>query len=278
LDETKRLLVIGAHPDDPDFCAAGLAALWVRRGGAVTFVSITDGSAGHQRESGSALAARRRKEAQAAGALIGIAYEVWDLPDARLEPTLALRERVIRAIRAVAPDLILTHRPFDFHPDHRYTSTLVQDAAYLLTVPAIASDVPHLSAMPAIGYVYDGFVKPAPFRADVAIDIGPVLEEKLAMLFVHASQFLEWLPFNMGGEALRDAPPDVARAWAREFILARMAEVADRSRAALARRYGDGRAQAIPHAEAFEACEYGAPWTEETIEALFGEGGTDHAR
>ncbi|MBN1419027.1 MAG: PIG-L family deacetylase [Planctomycetes bacterium] len=276
MDGTKRLLVIGAHPDDADFCAAGLAALWVRGGGDATFVSVTDGSAGHQKEFGSALVARRREEARAAGEVLGIAYEVWDIPDARLEPTLELRDRVIRAIRALAPDLLVTHRPFDFHPDHRYTSILVQDAAYLLTVPSIAPDVPHLEAMPAIGYVYDGYRKPAPFRADVAIDIGSVLEEKLAALFAHASQFLEWLPFNMGGEALRDAPPDIARAWACDFILARTSEVADRSRDALVRRYGDRRAREIRHAEAFEACEYGAPWTDETIEALFGEGGPAH--
>lgn len=267
---SKRLLVVGAHPDDAEYHVGGLATIWVERGGEVKFLSVTDGSAGHQSQFGPALAERRRKESAAAAAVIGIAWEVWDVPDARLEPTLALRERLIRAVRAFDPDLVLTHRPNDFHPDHRYTSILVQDAAYLLTVPSILPDSPIPSRTPWIGYLYDGFQKPNPFRADVAIDVEHVLGRKLEMIFAHESQFLEWLPYNMGDALVRSAPPDAVRDWARQFVLKHLEEVAGRCREALARRYGARRAREIRFAEACEACEYGAPWTEDAIAELFG--------
>ncbi len=136
-DHSLRLLVIGAHPDDADIGAGGLAVIFRRLGHVVKFVSVTNGAVGHHQMSGQPLVARRRAEAQAAGEIIGAEYEVWDYPDGQLLPTLEARKQVIRLIRQFSPDLLLTHRPNDYHPDHRYTSQLVQDAAYLVTVPNI---------------------------------------------------------------------------------------------------------------------------------------------
>jgi LmbE family N-acetylglucosaminyl deacetylase len=162
-----RLLIIGAHPDDADYGAGGLAALYRAAGHTVKMVSLTNGDAGHQSLRGAELARRRRTEAQAAGAVIGATYEVFDNHDGQLLPTLENRWQVIRLIRLFQPDLVVTHRPNDYHPDHRYTSQLIQDAAYMVTVPAIVPDTPHLSRDPVITYMFDHFEKPYPFRPSV---------------------------------------------------------------------------------------------------------------
>src|SRR5262245_14363130 len=151
-EELLRLLIIGAHPDDADYYAGGTAALYRAAGQVVKMVSLTNGDAGHQTLRGPELARRRKAEAAAAGAVIGASYDVLDDPDGELQPTLENRRQVIRLIRTFRPDLLLTHRPNDYHPDHRYTSLLVQDAAYMVTVPAVCPDTPHLSANPVIAY------------------------------------------------------------------------------------------------------------------------------
>ena len=163
-DSPLRLLVIGAHPDDAEYRAGGLAAKYRRLGHVVKFVSVTNGDAGHHAMEAEALAVRRRREALAAGRVCGIEYDVWEHHDGELLPTLDMRRQVIRLIRSFAPDLVLTHRLNDYHPDHRATSQLVQDAAYMVTVPMICPDAPHLSRDPVIMYLADDFEKPTPFE------------------------------------------------------------------------------------------------------------------
>src|SRR5262245_37913250 len=193
-----RLLILGAHPDDADYHAGGLAALYRAAGHVVKMVSLTNGDAGHQALRGKELAARRRQEAAAAGAVIGATYDVLDNHDGELLPTLAVRHQVIRLIRSFKPDLVLTHRPNDYHPDHRYTSQIVQDAAYMVTVPAVVPGVPHLPANPVIAYLPDEFQKPYPFDPAVVVDVDGVFERIIDMLHCHVSQFYEWLPYNVG--------------------------------------------------------------------------------
>jgi LmbE family N-acetylglucosaminyl deacetylase len=250
-------MVVGAHPDDADYKAGGLAALYRRRGHEVRFVSVTDGSAGHHRISGPELAARRRAEAAAAGATLGITYEVWDNPDGRLVADLPRREQMIRAIRAFRPDLLLTHRLNDYHPDHRATSQLVQDAAYLLTVPPICPDVPHLRRDPVIAYLSDDFTLPNPFAPTVVVDIAAAWEAKIAMLHEHRSQFYEWLPYNMRDEGEVPDGDDARRAW----LSGRMADLSHR----LADRLG-GPSRLI---EAFQGSEYGSPLDADAVARLF---------
>src|SRR5215467_3773567 len=194
--DSLRLLILGAHPDDADYAAGGTAALYRAAGHTVKMVSLTNGDAGHHIEPGPALAERRRAEAAAAGAVIGAEYILLDNHDGLLLPTLENRLAIIRLIRSFRPDLVLTHRPNDYHPDHRYTSQLVQDAAYMVTVPAIAPDTPHLAANPVIAYLPDDFQKPYPFTPTVALDVGKVVERIVDMLHCHTSQFYEWLPYN----------------------------------------------------------------------------------
>src|SRR6516165_10933501 len=207
-DRPLRLLIIGAHPDDADYHAGGTAALYRAGGHAVKMVSLTNGDAGHQSMHGPPLAQRRRAEAAAAGAVIGASYETWDNPDGELLPSLEVRRRVIGLIRSYRPDLVLTHRPNDYHPDHRYTSTVVQDAAFMVTVPAVCPETPHLTRDPVILYFSDDFKKPSAFSPDVVVDIGDEMATLIDMLHCHPSQFYEWLPFNTG--TLAQVPGDAA--------------------------------------------------------------------
>ena len=263
-----RIIVFGAHPDDCDIKAGGLAINYAALGHEVRFVSVTNGDAGHHEMGGIALARKRRAEAEAAGAVAGIEYHVMDNHDGELEPTLENRKNVIRMIRSYTPDLILTHRPNDYHPDHRYTGILVQDAAYMVTVPNVCTDVPALSYNPVIAYMSDNFRSPAPFAPEVAIDIDAVVDKKLDMLHCHTSQMYEWLPYNAG---ILDEVPESSRErrmWL-EHRLEQFKAVANRHRGLLVKRYGESRGRSIRYAEAFQVCEYGAALTPENIPVLF---------
>jgi N-acetylglucosamine malate deacetylase 1 len=241
-------------------------ARWLEAGGCVVrLVSMTDGRSGHQDRYGPALVERRRAEARAAGALIGVDYDVLDHPDGALLPTLEARLALIRLIRTFAPDLILTHRPGDYHPDHRYTATLVQDAAYMVTVPAVCPDVPHLSRNPVIATFSDDFKRPVPFSPDILVDIGSVMDEVVGMLHCHASQFYEWLPFNGVLPATVPLEDEARRAWLADWFRRRLAPLADRYRARLLEDYGEA-GRKVEFVEAFEVSEYGAPLAEDLAE------------
>jgi LmbE family N-acetylglucosaminyl deacetylase len=190
-----RVIAFGAHPDDCDIRAAGTAAKFRALGAAVKFVSVTNGDAGHQSMGGGALAKRRRGEAEESGRRLGITYEVLDNHDGELLPTIAVREQIIRRIRQWNADIVLAPRPNDYHPDHRYTGVLVQDAAYMVVVPNVCPDTPPLRKNPVFLYYEDRFQKPAPFRPDVAIGIDDVFDLKVAALDAHVSQVYEWLPW-----------------------------------------------------------------------------------
>jgi len=263
-----RLLIMGAHPDDAEYHAGGTAALYLAAGHVVKMVSMTNGNAGHHVHAGPELAVRRRAEASSAGAVIGASYDVLDNNDGELLPTLENRWQVIRVIRTFQPDLVLTHRPNDYHPDHRYTSQLVQDAAYLVTVPATAPDTPHLARDPVVAYLPDDFQKPYPFQPAVVVDIGAVFDRMVAMLHCHVSQFYEWLPYN--GGYLDQVPAEEERlAWLAARMRAHLRPRANRYRDLVLRAYGPERGAAVEYVEAFEACEYGAPLDEAARRRLF---------
>src|SRR5919204_3853734 len=204
-----RVIAFGAHPDDCDLRAGGLAAKYAALGHKVKFVSVTNGDAGHQSQGGGILAARRRAEAKEAGRRIGIEYEVLDNHDGELLPTIPIREQIIREIRAWNADIVLAPRPNDYHPDHRYTGVLVQDAAYMVTVPNVVTDAPALRKNPVFLYFYDSFTRPQPFRPDIVISIDDVYAKKIDMLDAHVSQVYEWLPWHDG--LLQQVPKDLSQ-------------------------------------------------------------------
>jgi LmbE family N-acetylglucosaminyl deacetylase len=254
-DGKLNIIAFGAHPDDCDQRAGGVAAKYAALGHRVRFVSVTNGDAGHQTEGGGALAARRREEAREAGRRIGIEYVVLDNHDGELIPSVDVRNQIIRQIRQWNADLVLAPRPNDYHPDHRYTGVLVQDAAYMVVVPNITPDTPALRKNPVFMYFQDGFQRPNPFRPDIAISIDDVIEKKIDMLDAHVSQMYEWLPWVAGN---LDAVPKSAaerKRWLRE---ARAGQPSPTVRAVLVKWYGATSGNAVRHAEAFEICEYGA--------------------
>ncbi len=268
-EQRLRVMIVGAHPDDADIKAGGTAAKWCALGHEVWLVSLTNGQAGHQTMEGPALARRRLAEAQASAAVIGASYEVLPCLDGELDDRLEYRHQVIRLIRGFRPDLVLTHRSTDYHPDHRFAGLLVQDAAYLLTVPAVCPDVPHLPSSPVILYFSDAFRKPCRFEPHIVVDIGDVFDRLVEMLHCHQSQFYEWLPYNAGhldevpgGEAAR-------RQWLTERIARRIRPLADRFRDLVVETYGQEHGAKVQYVEAFEVSEFGAPLDAEARARLF---------
>jgi len=265
-DEPLNIIVLGAHPDDCEGDAGGLALLYAKLGHNVKFVSLTNGDAGHFAKGGGALAKIRMAEAEEAGKRLGVKeYVVMDNHDGELMPTLENRLKVIREIRKWDADVVIGPRPNDYHPDHRYTAILMQDAAFMVVVPNIAPDVPALEKNPVFLYAADRFQKPNPFEADVAIDIDEVFEKKIAGMAAHASQYFEWLPWLAG--TLDQIPEDEAGRL--EYLAKRRTfRPGISTRESLIKWYGE-KGKSVQHAEGFEICEYGKQPNEKEIRRLF---------
>lgn len=264
--EKSRIIVIGAHPDDCDSDAGGLAALLAEMGHAVKFVAVTNGDAGHHKIQGKALAERRYAETQEVAKRLGVAYDVLDNHDGMLLPNLEVRLQIIRKIREWNADVVIAPRPNDYHPDHRYTGVLVQDAAYMVAVPNIAYDVPALRKNPVFLYTRDNFQRPNPFRPDITVDITSVYKKKISGLDAHVSQFYEWMPWI--GHYEKEVPAGKEERF--QWLMKRYEEtIKPEFRASLAKWYGEEKAKQAKYVEAFEICEYGAQPTEEDIRRLF---------
>lgn len=261
-----RIIMIGAHPDDCDIKGGGTASLYVAMGHKVKFVSVTNGDAGHMEEGGGMLAKRRIAETQEVARRMGVEYDVLDNHDGELLPTLEIRLQIIRKIREWNADVVIAPRPNDYHPDHRYTGVLVQDAAYMVGVPNVAPDTPPLKKNPVFLYFQDRFQKPNPFEPHVAVDITPVIDKKINGMDAHESQFYEWLPW-IGGYA--DEVPE-GKEERKEWLKGkRFGSINPAVRKSLEKWYGADRAEDVQYAEAFEVCEYGSQPSEEDLKRLF---------
>lgn len=190
-----HILFIGAHPDDADIEFGGTAIKYLQLGHAVTYLSMTNGEIGHHLLDEQALIQRRQAEAHAVEKLLGVTYRILTTPDTQLQATVEKRNELIGIIRQIKPDIIITHRSNDYHTDHRHTSLLVQDCAYLLMVPHVVKKIKALDTMPVILFHQDNFTKPYPFSPHILVDISDVINEKMAALALHESQVFEWLPF-----------------------------------------------------------------------------------
>ena len=261
-----RIIMIGAHPDDCDVNSGGTAAIFAKMGYAVKFLSVTNGDAGHQTMKGVALAKRRYEETQEVAKRLGIKYDVLGNHDGLLMPTLEVRLEIIKKIREWNADVVIAPRPNDYHPDHRYTGILVQDAAYMVSVPNVASDVPALKKNPVFLYFQDNFQRPNPFRPDIAVDITNVNEQKLLGLDAHVSQVYEWLPWI--GHYLNEVPKNKSDRL--KWLATKWVEpITPAIKTSLAKWYGEDKAAQAKYAEAFEICEYGAQPDEAEIRRLF---------
>jgi LmbE family N-acetylglucosaminyl deacetylase len=266
-DGKLRILAFGAHPDDCELKAGGVATLWAQQGHHVKFVALTNGDIGHWQSAGGPLANRRRQEVEAAAKRFGITTQVLDIHDGELLPTLAHRRTVTRLIRQWNADVVIAHRPNDYHPDHRYGGILVQDAAYMVTVPFFCPDVPHLTKNPVFVYYADRFLRPNPFRADVVVDIDSVIQTKLEAIVDMESQFVEGGANGHAG--LLEPGREARRVTVTEYFGSRSQKTAEKHRDGLVAAYGSERGKDIQHAEAFEVCEYGRQPTATDLRALF---------
>jgi LmbE family N-acetylglucosaminyl deacetylase len=263
-----NIIVFGAHPDDCDNKFGGTAALFSQMGHNVKFVSVTNGDAGHFEKGGGALAKIRRAEAKEAAKRLKIEYTVLDNHDGELLPSLNIRHQIIREIRNWKADIVLTHRPVDYHPDHRYTGVLVQDAAYLVIVPNVVSDTPPLEKNPVFLYLQDPFQKPYSFQPEIAIDISSTLDQKINGLDAHESQFYEWLPWTEG--KLSEVPNTKSERliYLKNKWGAKSA-ISQETRKSLIKWYGEKKGNSIEYVESFEICEYGKQPTDKEILNLF---------
>ncbi len=268
--EPLRIIAFGAHPDDNELRLAGTAAKWAALGHKVKFVACTNGDIGHWREAGGPLARRRTAESMETAKILGITTQVLDIHDGELEPTLENRRTITRLIREWKADIVLGHRPNDYHPDHRAVGQLIQDASYMVTVPFFVPDTPHLQRNPVFLSYEDNFTRPNPFRADIVVSIDDVLEKKLAAVEALPSQFYEGganggpqlVPSDDAGKARRKN--EVRESFRRRFI-----STATQYREKLRELYGAERGDKVQAAEAFEISEYGRKPNAEEIRRLF---------
>lgn len=270
-DGKLRILVFGAHPDDAEIRAGGVAAMWSAQGHHVQLVSATNGDIGHWRMAGGPLAIRRNAEVQEAAKILGVTSLVLDIHDGELEPTLENRRTFTRLIRRWNADIVIGHRPNDYHPDHRYTGVLMQDSAYMVSVPFFCPDTPPLPRNPLFLYSSDGFQRPNPFRADIVVAIDAVIDQKIEALAKLESQFVEG-GANGYVNPLPDNDPaarDARRKSLREGFRRRAASTADQYRDKLIELYGEEQGKAVRYAEAFEICEYGRRPNKDEIRQLF---------
>ena len=269
-EEPIRIIVFGAHPDDCELDAGGTAARWSKLGHKVKFVATTNGDIGHHQMAGGILARRRLAEVKKCAEILGIEAEVLDNHDGELLPTLENRKAITRLIREWKADVVIAPRTNDYHPDHRYTGVLVQDAAFMVIVPNFCPDVPSLRKNPVFLYAEDGFKKPNPFEPDVVVPIDDVLDKKAACIDALESQFYEWNPWLSGYES--EIPKGKAErlAWTLDRTTKRAGATADKYRNQLVWLVGGPqKAQAIKGAEAFEVCEYGSQPSKEELRRLF---------
>ncbi len=257
-DGKLRIIAFGAHPDDCELREGGVAARWAALGHKVKFVSCTNGDIGHWGMAGGALANRRTAEVRKCAEILGIETEVLDIHDGELMVTMENRRTICRLIRQWKADVVISHRPVDYHPDHRYVGVLVMDAAYMVTVPFFCPDVPHLTKNPVFLFSEDGFKKPNPFAGDIVAAVDEVMEKKFACVEALESQFYEG-GCNGGPHLVPkdEAGKEARRQRVREQFDKRFLSTANRFRAQLEEAYGADKAREIKYAEAFEVCEYG---------------------
>jgi len=266
-DDPVRVIIFGAHPDDCEYTAGGIAALYSQMGHKVKFVSLTNGNKGHHLMKPGELAARRSQEAQEVARILGVEYEIMNNDDGELTPSLKNRFAVIKLICDWEADIVISHRTNDYHPDHRNTGVIVQDAAYMIGVPLMNPNGKPLRKPVVFLYMPDGFQKPTPFSPDIVIDITSVADQKENALCANVSQMFEWLPWIEGWE--NELPADRAQ-W-RKFVGNRfmLDSKVDRFKDAASKWYSAAQLKNIRYAEAFEICEYGSRPGKDEIKRLF---------
>lgn len=185
-----RIMAIGAHPDDIEILCAGTLLRYVASGHTVVVCVATDGTAGHRLISPAELAVIREREARAAAVILGASCIWMGLPDELVFDNLETRLAFVDAIREARPDVIISHDPSDYHPDHRTVSRLVFDASFVASLPNIRTRHPAHDRVPALYYM--DTLAGKGFQPGEYVDITGVMATKQQMVSCHASQLI-WL-------------------------------------------------------------------------------------
>ena len=264
-----RIIAFGAHPDDAELKAAGVAALWAAAGHKVKFVAMTNGDIGHFEMAGGPLARRRKAEVAECAKILGIETDVMDIHDGELTPTLENRKAMARLIREWQADIVMGHRPYDYHPDHRYTGVLMDDSAVVVVAPFFVPDTPPTPRNPVFMYYSDNFQDPKPFTPTIVVSIDAVAEKKWQCVSAMPSQFGD--KDSWQGRTLANVPAgDRERAeYLLEIVKKRNMAVAEQFRARLISLYGEDRGTKVQYAEAFQLGQYGRQVTMEELKGMF---------
>lgn len=264
-----RIIAFGAHPDDAELKFAGTAALFAAQGHKVKLVALTNGDVGHFSQAGGPLAQRRKAEVEACHARLGVDTAVLDIHDGELMPDLDTRRKVANLIREWQADLVLSHRPWDYHPDHRAVGKLAEDTAVVVAAPFFAPYTPATPRNPIFLFFSDAFQKPYPFDPIIAVGIDEVAQKKWDCIAALPSQFGD--ADSWQARYRPNVPKD--EAGRKAFLIAgvkqRSADEADKYRALLVQLYGEQKGRAIRYAEAFELNQYGSPATADELKKLF---------
>ncbi|MDD3910536.1 MAG: PIG-L family deacetylase [Proteiniphilum sp.] len=267
-NKEKRVIVICAHPDDAELTTGGTGILLSRSGYKVKLVSLTNGNKGHHKGTKNEIAIRRYNETQEVKKRMNCEYEIINNEDGELEANLKNRMEVIRLIREWKADIVITHPSYDYHPDHRNTSLLVQDAAFLVNVPKILPEVPALIESPLFLYTRGRYADRQKPHPDIVVDITPVEREKAYIIDAHASQIYEWLPWiNRSNKIIPDTQEEKIEYILKEYVLKR-GEIKEKDKPVVEKWYGS-RAKEVKTIEAFEICEFGRAVNDQDIRELF---------
>lgn len=265
--ESIRVLMICAHPDEPDMYAGGLAALYAEQGHRVKFLSLTNGDSGHYALPKKELAVKRKGEADEAARRLGIdEYAILGTSDGELEANIETRKEVVRQIRLFNPDVLVAFHPDGSNsPDNRYAGKVVSDAVPYAGLPGFLPEVPSTKKKLLVLLMPDMSLQ-ATYRPDVAIDIDSVIEKKLLACDAHSTTFYELVPWFKG--TLGTLPSDwegrrryLLEGWPSFYASAKV-------RPALEARYGQARANQVQFAESFEIAKYGFQPNPEQLKAL----------
>jgi LmbE family N-acetylglucosaminyl deacetylase len=264
-----RVIAFGAHPDDAELKFAGTAALFAAQGHKVKLVAATNGDVGHFAEAGGPLAQRRRAEVQACHKKLGVETEVLDIHDGELMPDLETRRKFAGLIRDWQADIVLSHRPWDYHPDHRAVGKLAEDSAVVVAAPFFMPYTPPTKRNPIFLFYSDGFQKPYPFDPIIAVGFDEVAQKKWDCIGDMPSQFADADSWQARYRGNMPADPAARAAAILNGVKQRSADVANQYRPLLLKLYGDQKGQAVKYAEAFELNQYGSQATVDELKQLF---------
>jgi LmbE family N-acetylglucosaminyl deacetylase len=265
-----RVVAFGAHPDDAELKFAGTAALMAAQGHKVKLVALTNGDVGHFAQAGGPLAKRRKSEFEACHKKLGVETEVLDIHDGELMPDLETRKKVANIIRAWQADIVLSHRPWDYHPDHRAVGKLAEDSAVVVAAPFFMPYTPPTKRNPIFLFYSDNFQKPYPFDPIVAVGFDEVAQKKWDCIGDMPSQFADADSWQARYRGNAPADPAARATMILDGVKQRDAGIANKYRSLLVSLYGSPKGAAIKYAEAFELNQYGTAATADELKQMFG--------